>query len=74
MNSLKKIVQKQFDKNQESYLLDVLNDYLRYYSELHQRSGSVWMEAQRKLYYEVFKTLNCLNQTFMKEIFYRSPS
>ena len=32
------------------------------------------MEAQRKLYYEVFKTLNCLNQTFMKEIFYRSPS
>ena len=41
MNSLKKIVQKQFDKNQESYLLDVLNDYLRYYSELHQRSGSV---------------------------------
>ena len=32
------------------------------------------MKAQRKLYYEVFKTLNYLNQTFMKEIFYRSPS
>ena len=59
-----------------TYHGDDLNDYLRSYAEVFEKSTSVSMEVKRlrTMVYEIFKTLNNLNPVFMKDIFHYSPN
>ena len=63
------------EKIQERCLRLVLNDYTSNYEELLQKSGNTTMEIRRlrTLAIEIFKTLNNINPSFMKDIFYQSP-
>ena len=63
------------ERIQERCLRLVLNDYTSNYEELLHKTGKTTMEIKRlrTLAIGIFKTLNNLNPSFMREIFYRSP-